>query len=77
MDFRLASIPGEFPAPLSCTEFDPQTMTAMFNEGYRQITEGTAWRTTPPALGPGEAPLVRSGTNLIFAPQGPPTPIHK
>jgi predicted acylesterase/phospholipase RssA len=74
MNYRLASIPAEFPAPASSTEFEREAMTRMFDEGAHQISSGSAWRDTPPLLGLGESILARSGTNLTHRPQGPPMP---
>jgi hypothetical protein len=43
----------------------------MFNEGYRIVCEGKAWRTTPPGAGPGENSNLRSGTCLTYEVRGP------
>ncbi|MFO0825517.1 MAG: hypothetical protein U0792_20755 [Gemmataceae bacterium] len=71
MKYHLASIPQDFDAPSSCTEFSPVSMTGMFNEGYRQIREGVAWRDTPPGINRGETAVFRGGTQLIGAGPGP------
>lgn len=73
MNFHLASIPAEYPAPKSSTDFDPVKMTGMFDEGYRQACARTVWRTTPPGVGPGESGLMRRGVNLTYSPRGGPT----
>lgn len=75
MNYHSASIPDEFPAPKLSTEFRREELLAMFNEGVRQVRQGTVWRKTPPGVEPGEAPLVREGTNLTHIPQtASPTP---
>lgn len=67
--FQMTSLPVSYPAPASMTDFDREEMTGMYQEGVRQIMQGTAWRTTPPGLEPGEDPLVRSSTNLTVVPR--------
>ncbi|MBA4190079.1 MAG: patatin [Planctomycetaceae bacterium] len=71
MNYHLASIPQDFDAPTSCTEFNPFTMTKMFNEGVRQVREGVVWRKTPPGLEAGELSVFRGGTKLMSAGGGP------
>jgi len=71
MNYHLASIPLDFPAPISSTNFDPVEMTKLFNEGYRLARLGTTWRNTPPGLGAGEGPAFRTTTKLV---DGPPRP---
>jgi hypothetical protein len=71
MDYYLASLPVEFKAPKSATDFASPGMVAMFNEGYRLSVEGKAWRRDPPGGRIGETPMIRGGTNLIEIPRGP------
>jgi predicted acylesterase/phospholipase RssA len=71
MNYHLASIPGDFPAPTSSTTFEIEPMTAMFNEGYRLASCGQAWRRTPPGVEHGEGPLQRGGTDLTYQYRGP------
>ncbi len=67
--FHVTSIPEQFPAPQSLVDFDPTEMTAMFQEGRRQMLQGTAWRDTPPGMEPNESTLVRGSTDLIVVPR--------
>lgn len=67
--FHVTSIPEQFPAPQSLVDFDPAEMTAMFQEGRRQMLQGTAWRDTPPGMEPNESTLVRGSTDLIVVPR--------
>lgn len=69
MNYHLASIPGAYPAPETNTDFDPEVMTGMFNEGIRQVRQGTVWRRSPPGVKPGETPLERQGTTLTVQPR--------
>ena len=69
MNYHLAAIPAEFPAPTSSTEFDPEQMTAMFDEGVRLVLPGTAWRSHPPGVEPGESVQERTGTCLTRVPR--------
>ncbi|MDY3555106.1 patatin-like phospholipase family protein [Gemmata sp. JC717] len=71
MNYHLAAIPGDFPAPTSSTAFERGPMTEMFNEGYRLAAAKEAWRSTPPCLGPGESLLGRYGTDLTYQRRGP------
>ncbi|CAN5563675.1 hypothetical protein BH11PLA2_BH11PLA2_04860 [soil metagenome] len=70
MDYNLTSIPVEFDAPKSATDFNPEPMTKMFNEGVRLSCSGNAWRKLPPGALPGETIQERAGTCLINLPQG-------
>jgi hypothetical protein len=74
MNYHLAAIPGDFPAPMSATDFQPAEMTKMFDEGRRQVLAGTAWRNMPPGVGGSgtEELLVRAGTSLTVVPHLPP-----
>lgn len=67
--FLLTALPADYSAPASMTDFDHQQMTSMYQEGVRQVMQGTAWRTTPPGLNPGEDPLVRTSTDLVNVPR--------
>jgi predicted acylesterase/phospholipase RssA len=69
MNYHLAAIPKEFPAPTSSTEFDPAEMSRMFEEGRRQIRAGTAWRDNPPGVSGGETTIQRAGTRLTQVPR--------
>jgi hypothetical protein len=71
MNYYLTSIPMEYPAPTSGMAFKIPALTGMFNEGYRIVTEGVAWRRTPPGVGPGENNNVRAGTCLTYQVRGP------
>ena len=64
MNYYMAAIPAEFNAPKSSTDFEPVEMTAMFDEGVRQVRQGTVWRRSPPGVEPGESPLERYGSRL-------------
>jgi hypothetical protein len=51
--------------------FNIPALTGMFNEGYRIVTDGIAWRRTPPGVGPGENLNLRAGTSLTYQVRGP------
>lgn len=71
MNYHLAAIPGDFPAPVSSTTFERGAMTRMFDEGYRLAAARQAWRSTPPCIGQGESLLGRYGTDLTYTRRGP------
>lgn len=72
--FNMTAIPVEYPAPTSSTAFEIPAMVGMFNEGYRMTVENRAWRKTPPGVGPGESPNIRTGTGLTYELRGPSVP---
>jgi predicted acylesterase/phospholipase RssA len=72
MNYFQAAIPEAYPAPKSNTDFDPEVMQGMFDEGVRQVKQGTVWRRTPPGVEPGESPLERGGTVLTNSPRSQP-----
>jgi predicted patatin/cPLA2 family phospholipase len=49
MDFNLASIPDSFSVKAN-GEFDPAYMTALFDFGFKQARDGTAWMKQPPSF---------------------------
>ncbi len=61
MEFRMTTIPAEYPGPLSATEFSPTHMRPLFEEGVRQALAGDHWRTRPPGALPGEGDRERAG----------------
>ncbi|MFO0805955.1 MAG: patatin-like phospholipase family protein [Gemmataceae bacterium] len=71
MNYFLTAIPPEYPAPTSSMAFNIPALTGMFNEGYRIACDGTAWRRTPPGVGPGENNNLRAGTCLTYQVRGP------
>jgi hypothetical protein len=78
MKYHLAAIPNDYPAAMSATEFDPVEMTRLFEEGRRQASAKTVWRTMPPGVGGREELLQRAGTTLTVVPYaGPTTPAAK
>ena len=77
MSYNLTAVPPEFRDIGSAAEFDPKTMSRLFQEGQRVIASSTPWRTLPPFLDPnqGEVPQARWGRHLNFQPLGPQLPI--
>lgn len=71
MNYFQTAIPAEYPAPTSSMAFNEKDLTGMFNEGYRVVVEGTAWRRTPPGVGMGESHNIRTGTCLTHEIRGP------
>ncbi len=66
MNYYMSSIPQDFPAPLSSTEFEPVEMMKMFHEGYRLTLERKVWRTTPVMLD--RDVLMRQRTSVFLTP---------
>jgi predicted acylesterase/phospholipase RssA len=65
MRYHLTAIPADFDAPASSTDFSPDAMARMFGNGFAAAQAGTAWRATPPGLGPHEGGFARQGTELV------------
>ena len=65
MNYYVAPIPQDLPVENSSTEFNPEEMLKLYNEGVRQMQKGTAFRRTPPGLEKGEGVSLRAGRNLI------------
>jgi hypothetical protein len=62
--FALAAVPQEFPDDQGSLSFDPRTMRALFDEGFRSAQSGTVWRSVPPGLTPGEQQPPRTGVRF-------------
>ena len=75
MNYKLSSIPAEFAAPTSSTDFDPVELSKMYQEGYRLARSGMAFRTTPPGLEKAEGAFYRSGADLVRVQCNQPQPI--
>jgi len=79
MNFHMTSIPIEYPAPLSSTQFEIPALVGMFNEGYKIVRDDWKWRTSPPNRALGENANERAGTDLTFQLRGeyaPPVPTY-
>lgn len=71
MEFKLAAIPPEYPAPTSSIEFKIPVLRGLFQEGFRVATSNEPWRQTPPGVEPGENSNLRGGTCLTHQVRGP------
>ncbi len=76
MNYNVSSIPESMEAPAESTEFDPQSMTQLFQAGADWSRNSRKWRQTPPGYEPNEGAKYRAGTALtdtgIRTPVGPP-----
>jgi hypothetical protein len=77
MNFRVAAIPQEYPAPKDSLEFDPTEMRKMFAEGYRLAASGQVWRDKPPGYQTQEQVVPRAGTEFLtpYVIESPARPI--
>ena len=71
MNFKVSSIPVDYPLVTMSTQFEPAEMGKLFDEGRRLVLSGAAWRTTPPGLEPGEQLSIRGGSTLTIDPKAP------
>ncbi|CAN5591798.1 hypothetical protein BH11PLA2_BH11PLA2_14490 [soil metagenome] len=68
MNYYMSAIPPDFKAPLSSTDFNPEEMGRMFDEGYRLTIEKRVWQSKPVYLE--EQPQMRKRTGTALT-QGP------
>jgi predicted acylesterase/phospholipase RssA len=68
MNYHLAAVPQDVPAPAEATSFDPAAMTALFEAGRAAAASGPPWRSTPPGLQRGELLAPRAGTKFTTRP---------
>ena len=73
MNFNLSSIPQDAQTPSSATEFHPDEMGPLFEEGANWAKCDRKWRDTPPGYGPGERPKYRAGITLTDTGRRSPT----
>src|SRR5262249_3373327 len=73
MELYTTAIPSGSAAPPDATKFGPGEMTGLFEEGRRQVCQGTAWRTSPPGVveEEGEPIQSRAGRCLTHQQRGP------
>lgn len=65
MEFRMASIPQDFPVGENSMDFDTHIMRRLYNKGYQMARCGQAWRKSPPVIDPSEQSIPRQGTNFL------------
>ena len=61
MNFRLAAVPTDYPLDFTASEFVPEKMTKLFQEGYRRAQQNRLWNAEPPERAVSEE-RVRRGT---------------
>jgi hypothetical protein len=64
MNYNIASIPRDVTTPTSSTEFHPDQMAPLFEEGASWARLNRQWRETPPGYEPGEGSKYRAGPIL-------------
>jgi predicted acylesterase/phospholipase RssA len=75
-NYNITAIPAEYPAPTSSSDFKPEVMGPMFEEGRRWVMSSPdPWRHTPPGVEFGETSHVRTGPCLTYQQRGPILPI--
>ncbi len=73
MDFRLATIPQDWPIHEDSMKFDEGAMRSLFDRGYQWALAGRAWTELPPVLEPSHQSIPRAGTHFL-APLHEPVP---
>lgn len=68
MNYHVTAVPASVVITSASTDFDPVDMAKLFQEGVKQVSEGTVWRRTPPGLERGEGVSQRAGGRLTREP---------
>lgn len=74
MNYHIGAILPDVQVPFASTDFKPEQMSSLFDQGVKWATTGPGWRTTPPGLEAGEGAFLRAGTNLTRVPLDPAPP---
>jgi predicted acylesterase/phospholipase RssA len=64
MNFRLASLPQDFPVGADAMSFDAEELRRLYEAGYAAASGGKAWRDTPPGARPEEENRPRNGATF-------------
>lgn len=68
MNFKLAAVPEDVECKLDSTEFNPEAMSRLFEEGRSRAKTKDLWRNTPPGALPREVPAFRGSIRLDYVP---------
>jgi len=73
MDFRVATIPQNWPIHEDSMEFDQAAMRSLFDRGYQWSLSGHAWAAMPPVMDASQQSIPRAGARFP-APRQPGAP---
>jgi len=73
MDFRVATIPQNWPIHEDSMEFDQAAMRSLFDRGYQWSLSGHAWAAMPPVMDASQQSIPRAGARFA-APLQPGAP---
>jgi len=65
--FRLTAVPEDLPVDANWLALDVPALKRVFAAGYQVGSDGTTWRTAPPALQPGDQAPPRKGVRFVVA----------
>jgi predicted patatin/cPLA2 family phospholipase len=65
MDYRVASVPQDWPIHEDSMKFEPGPMRQLFDLGYQRAVTGQAWADVPPVLDASQQSIPRSGTEFL------------
>ena len=68
MNFKLAAVPDDVSCKIDSTDFNPEAMTRLFEEGRARAKGKELWRTTPPGCLAREVPAFRGSIRLDYLP---------
>ena len=68
MNFKVAAVPEDVSCKIDSTDFNPEAMTRLFEEGRARAKGKDLWRTTPPGSLPREVPAFRGSIRLDYLP---------
>jgi hypothetical protein len=65
MDFRVATVPQDWPIHEDSMKFEPGPMRSLFDMGFQRAVAGQAWADVPPVLDASQQSIPRSGTEFL------------
>ena len=65
MDFHMTEIPQNWPIQEDNMNFDPASMTCLYNRGFQLAMGGQAWADVPPVLDASQQSIPRAGTQFL------------
>jgi predicted acylesterase/phospholipase RssA len=65
MDFRVATIPQDWPIQEDSMVFDQASMRSLYDRGYQWAVAGAAWADVPPVLDASQQSIPRAGTQFL------------
>jgi len=65
MDFRMTSVPQDYPIHEDSMKFEPGPMRQLYEMGFQRTVAGQSWADIPPVLDASQHSIPRSGTDFL------------